>query len=311
MAANTPVVEIKRATVEAVLKGILDLLWPGLTVEGEADKANLERYVFGAEALMRKLESMGWVKIAGGRERWDPDVPKTPEEAAAGAERIREMSRTGKMPAIHGTDFATRVSHQYMVTLGLDPTNEKHRHVAEAIISSPEKLKQVLAVKGLEEVSASEARNMGGAQSGVPTRAQYEDMARQELINTVLPHMERTGQIDSAGNVVADPNTPPVPLPRAPRPPAAPLNGTHRNRLTQQGLDPVAGIPLSRMPDPDADPQTPDIRPKPRNAAEEAELRQMEREASAGISDIEHVRGDITSTWFNQALAQAQARSAV
>lgn len=77
-----------------------------LSPDGTFDDEDAER-VQKVAALMGELvesrrvrdEAMGWVDVGPGRKRWNPDVPKTPEEEEEGAARLREMAELRQPPA--------------------------------------------------------------------------------------------------------------------------------------------------------------------------------------------------------------------
>ena len=287
----------------AAVRFLFSALWPQREVDDAEDGEDFEAFAVLMARVLRRKE-MGWRRVESGKLRWDANVPETPDERAQGEANIAVMVAERKPPAAKGVNWDPTST---MFSLGLDPKNPKHRALAEYVCPTASAWEKVKAARGVEEVSGFEVRNMDSRKPSLPSREEVIAEETTRIKEQVLPHMARTGQLDSKGNVVA--NAPLVPLPEEQS--KAPLNGKAQwQRRIQNGLDPVAGIPLAKMPDPDADEMTPELNPRVRNAFEETELRRMEVEAAQNMPSPQAVQQDVHRTWFEKKFAEATGRSA-
>ena len=123
--------------------------------------------------------------------RLRPDQPPTPEEAADGAQRFKEIAESGQAPAAHIWDpESTRFS------AGRPMGKAEYRARQERL--------------GKVEVSGYDVRNdIGDAQAPDPENV-YTEAEVADLLARAEAHGKATGQLTQAGEVV--PNSPVIPM---------------------------------------------------------------------------------------------------
>lgn len=153
--------------------------------------------ILNARDVRAKMARWEWITNEKGKrvQRMRPDNPPTPEEAAAGAQRLREMCETRQAPGLRlFAEGSTKL------------TNEDG-----SPITSHAQYEAAKRRKGLEEVSGYDVRNDVGVKRASEVDAEIAAM-HAESVERAMAHGRATGQIDADRNVVEGSKVIPMPV---------------------------------------------------------------------------------------------------